>query len=320
MNEILMYSVAIPAFIVTMLGEYWWIHRRATPGTAPMRGYHPRDTAASLTLGIGYLVLSAGWKHIQDPFYASLYQMRVFEFDSSPFSWVLLFILQDFFFYWYHRTNHQHRILWAGHVNHHSSEHYNLSTALRQSWSSYVTSFLFYIPILFLGFHPAMLVTAALLHLFYQYWIHTETIGQLGLLEYILMTPSHHRVHHAVNGPYLDRNHGGMFIIWDKLFGTFEPEVETPVYGITTNIGTFNPVRIAFHEYAALWRDVREADSLRTALGYVFRAPGWQPGARHPATTDTPVQSSEEIFPAMMGGPGPKNSSPPPNAIRTRQP
>ena len=139
------------------------------------------------------------------------------------------------------------------------------------------TTLLFYPPICLLGFDPLMLATVGLLNLFYQYWIHTEAIDKIGFLEHILMTPSHHRVHHGTQEQYLDRNHGGMFIIWDKMFGTFEPEQEQVVYGLTKNIDSYNPVVIAFHEWADIARDVKNADSLSDALGYMFKEPGWKP-------------------------------------------
>jgi len=275
MNELTLFVIAVPAFILTMVGECWWIHRFKRNNQ--MIGYSAKDTRASLRLGIGYLGLSTIWKIVQLPVYDWFYSCRFFEIEPTALSWVAIILLVDFCFYWYHRLNHEVRFLWAGHVNHHSSQHYNLSTALRQSWTSYLTAFLFYIPILLLGFDPVMLVTTSLLHLFYQYWIHTEAIDRLGWLEYILMTPSHHRVHHAVNPQYIDRNHGGMLIIWDKLFGTFEPEREQPVYGITENIESFNLLTIAFHEYKAIWRDISSAKSIADILSYIFKAPGWKP-------------------------------------------
>jgi sterol desaturase/sphingolipid hydroxylase (fatty acid hydroxylase superfamily) len=275
MNELTMFAIAIPAFILTMIVEWWWIHHLKKDNQ--MIGYTGKDTAASLGLGIGYLGLSALWKVVQLPIYALIYNCRFFEIEPTLWSWIAIVVLVDFCFYWYHRLNHEIRFLWAGHVNHHSSQHYNLSTALRQSWTSYMTAFVFYIPILLLGFDPIMLVIASLLHLFYQYWIHTEAIDRLGWLEHILMTPSHHRVHHAVNPQYIDRNHGGMLIIWDMIFGTFEPEVEAPIYGITENIESYNLLTIAFHEYKAIWRDILSAKSIGDVLGYFFKAPGWKP-------------------------------------------
>jgi sterol desaturase/sphingolipid hydroxylase (fatty acid hydroxylase superfamily) len=165
--------------------------------------------------------------------------------------------------------------MWAAHVNHHSSEHFNLSTALRQSWTTPLTLPFFYFWLPLAGFRPDMIVIQISISLLYQYWIHTELIGKLGPFEWVMNTPSHHRVHHGSNVEYLDRNHAGIFIIWDRLFGTFEPEKAPVVYGLTTNIETFRPLRIAFHEWAALLRDVRGAASFREAVQYLFRPPGW---------------------------------------------
>ena len=181
----------------------------------------------------------------------------------------------DFIYYWNHRAMHESRFMWAIHVVHHSSQRYNLSTALRQPVADAFGVFLPYSALAALGFEPALINTARGVNLLYQFWIHTEAIGKIGGLESVLNTPSHHRVHHGSNGPYLDRNHGSILIIWDKLFGTFEPEEEPVVYGLTKNINTFNPVRIATHEYAEMFRDVARSKTWRDRLGFVARGPGW---------------------------------------------
>lgn len=280
MDEMTLIYIAVPIFILTMIAEAWWIRRQKQKHGLTNIGYEKKDTTASISLGLGYLVLSTLYKVVQLPIYYWVYAHRITDIESTFLSWVAIFIFLDFCFYWYHRSNHSIRILWAGHVNHHSSEHYNLSTALRQSWTSYLTYFVFYLPILWLGFHPLMLVSATLLNLFYQYWIHTEMIGKLGWLEAILNTPSHHRVHHAINPQYLDKNHGGMFIVWDKIFGTFEPEVEKPIYGITQNIKSFNLFTVAFHEYGAIWKDIKSAPSIHDVCGYLFLSPSWRPPSK----------------------------------------
>jgi sterol desaturase/sphingolipid hydroxylase (fatty acid hydroxylase superfamily) len=190
--------------------------------------------------------------------------------------WLLLIPADDLVFYWYHRLGHEVRLFWAAHVNHHSSTTYNLSTALRQSWTSPVFTWFFWLPLVLLGFHPLMIVVVQSISLLYQYWIHTELITRLGPLEWVMNTPSHHRVHHAVNPMYLDRNYGGIFIVWDRLFGSFEEECEQPTYGLTKNIETYNPVIIAFHEWWAIGRDVVKAETWRGRLGYIFARPGWR--------------------------------------------
>ncbi len=184
----------------------------------------------------------------------------------------------DLAYYWLHRTGHRVRWFWASHVNHHSSQHYNLSTALRQTWTGFFTlSFAFRLPLVALGFEPGMVLTCAAFNLIYQFWIHTEAIDRLPRwFEALFNTPSHHRVHHATNPRYLDRNFAGTFIVWDRLFGTFEPEVagEAIRYGIVRQLGSFNPLRAAFHEWAAIIRDVSSAP-WGSKSAYLWREPGW---------------------------------------------
>ena len=181
----------------------------------------------------------------------------------------------DAIYYWNHRAMHESRWLWAIHVVHHSSERYNLSTALRQPVADAFGMFVPYSAMALAGFHPQLIETARGVNLLYQFWIHTETVGKLGRLEDVLNTPSHHRVHHGSNRRYIDRNHGSILILWDRLFGTFQREDEPVVYGLTSNIGTYNPARIATHEHADILRDVARARTWRDRLGYVFRGPGW---------------------------------------------
>jgi sterol desaturase/sphingolipid hydroxylase (fatty acid hydroxylase superfamily) len=190
---------------------------------------------------------------------------------------VLLFFAEDFCYYWFHRFHHEVRFFWAAHVNHHSSRYFNLSTALRQSWTTPITGPIFWVPLALLGFHPFMILTAQAVSLIYQFWIHTELIGRLGPLERVLNTPSHHRVHHGANVEYLDRNYAGILIVWDRLFGSFEPERAPVDYGLTKNIRTFNPVQIAFHEWQGMFRDVLRARSWREAAQFLLQPPGWSP-------------------------------------------
>lgn len=189
----------------------------------------------------------------------------------------------DFIYYWNHRLQHESRILWAIHVVHHSSERYNLSTALRQPWAETLGMFVPYGVLALMGLRPDLIETARQINLLYQYWIHTDTIRRLGAFEEVLNTPSHHRAHHGSNRRYLDRNHGSILIVWDRLFGTFQRELdEDPVvYGLTKNIETFHPLRIATHEYADIVRDVHDARSWRDRLSFVLRGPGWA-YERHP--------------------------------------
>jgi sterol desaturase/sphingolipid hydroxylase (fatty acid hydroxylase superfamily) len=266
---------AIPLFILSMLVEARLVSRaRSRKGAVP---YEAKDTRASITMGFGNLLASAAASLANVPLYAFLYTHRFFDLGSGPLVWVALLFAEDFTYYAWHRASHEVRLMWAAHVNHHSSEHFNLSTALRQSWTTPLTIPFFYFWLPLFGFRPEMIVTQISISLLYQYWIHTELIGNLGPFEWIMNTPSHHRVHHGSNVEYLDRNHAGIFIIWDRLFGTFEPENAKVTYGLTKNIETFRPVRIAFHEWAALLHDVKTAQGIGERLRYLFLPPGWSP-------------------------------------------
>ncbi|HEX6917921.1 MAG TPA: sterol desaturase family protein [Phycicoccus sp.] len=181
----------------------------------------------------------------------------------------------DAIYYWNHRLNHECRWLWAMHVVHHSSEHYNLSTALRQPVAEGLTMSVPYGLLALVGVRPSVIENARALNLIYQFWIHTEAIRSIGWLENVLNTPSHHRVHHGSNSRYLDRNHGSILIVWDRIFGTFEKEDEPVVYGLTTNIGTHHPMTIATHEWRALARDVAAATTWRDRWSHLLRGPGW---------------------------------------------
>ncbi len=242
-----------------------------------MVGYRRRDTAASLSMGLGNVFINLLWKGVVLVAYAALWRWSPLEVGTGWPAWIALFFLEDLAYYVFHRVHHESRFFWASHVVHHSSQHYNLSTALRQTWTP-MTGIAFWAPLALLGFHPWMVLTEMSVSLLYQFWIHTEAIDRLPRpIELVMNTPSHHRVHHASNPQYLDRNYGGILIVWDRLFGTFEPEVERPVYGLTTNIATYNPARIAFHEFAAIARDVRAATSWRDRFGHAFFGPGWRP-------------------------------------------
>ena len=263
---------AIPAFVALILLEMFWARRR-TP-----HAYEPRDTLTSLLLGLGST--AAGMLTGGAIFAAAtlLYHYHLFELGWQWWAWALAFVLDDLGYYWGHRLGHRVRWFWASHVNHHSSQHYNLSTALRQTWTGTLAlSFLFRIPLALIGFHPAMLATCAGFNLIYQFWIHTEAIGRLPRwFEAVMNTPSHHRVHHATNPVYLDRNYAGVFIVWDRLFGTFQRELEgTRIhYGIVKQLGSFNPLWAAFHEWIGILGDMWRAP-WRHKPGYAWRVPGW---------------------------------------------
>jgi sterol desaturase/sphingolipid hydroxylase (fatty acid hydroxylase superfamily) len=264
---------AIPFFLVTMALEAWALTR---PSRGSRRGYEPRDTAASLTMGVINFVLLLATKGVHLAFFTALYQHRLFTIPITAWSVPLLIVCEDFCYYWFHRCHHEVRFLWAAHVNHHSSTRYNLSTALRQSWATPFTGPIFWAPLPLLGFDPLAIAVAQSFSLLYQYWLHTELIGSMGLFERVFNTPSHHRVHHGKNARYLDRNHGGILIVWDRLFGTFEPEIEPVRYGLTADIHTFHPLRVATHEWVAMIRDARAAKSARGFFGALFAPPGYR--------------------------------------------
>lgn len=262
---------AFPFFALTLLLEVLALRKRSD-----LVGYELRDTWASLAMGVGNVIFAALVKTAVVPFYFFIYNFALFEIESSVWTFALLFVAEDFCYYWFHRFHHESRFFWAAHVNHHSSRYYNLSTALRQSWTTPITGSMFWAPLALLGFAPGMVLTAQAISLLYQYWLHTELIQKLGAFEWVFNTPSHHRVHHGRNPQYLDRNYAGILIVWDRLFGSFEPEAEVVDYGLTVNLESFNPVAIAFHEWRAIAGDLLRARSIRECWGTVFRAPGWR--------------------------------------------
>jgi len=269
--------LAIPAFLLLLAAEAVF--------DAVMRRdlYERQDTFASLAMGIGNVVVGLGAKALQFAIFSFIYQFRLWEIPASAWwTWVLLFFADDLTYYVFHRTSHECRLFWASHVVHHSSQRYNLSTALRQTWTGGFMGWIFWAWLPLVGFHPAMVLTMQAFSLMYQFWIHTEVIRHMGPLEWVFNSPSHHRVHHGANVRYLDRNHAGTLIIWDRIFGTFVPESdeEKVVYGLTKNIHTYNPVRIAFKEWMDLARDVRSAPDWRTKLRYLFAPPGWSHDGR----------------------------------------
>jgi sterol desaturase/sphingolipid hydroxylase (fatty acid hydroxylase superfamily) len=271
---------AIPFFVLLLVVEYVSFVHAGEESVAGLVGYDARDTRTSLTMGLGRVVVDLALKVAIVAGYAGLYELSPLRLHPGDWwFWPLLFFADDFSYYWYHRIHHVSRVFWATHVVHHSSEHYNLSTALRQPWIS-ISTFPFWMWLPLVGFPVWTVLLAQSWNLIYQFWIHTERIHRLpGWFEAIFNTPSHHRVHHGANQQYLDRNYAGELIIWDRLFGTFEPEGERVRYGLTKNIHTFNPMWVNFHEYVAIWHDVRLAHGWRDKLGIIFRGPGWRPAA-----------------------------------------
>jgi len=217
---------SIPIFLGLLAAEWVYMRLRRRAGNDSVLGYEGADTAASLAMGIGNLVVAALWKTVALGVLFFCHRFAIFEISAQAWwAWVLLIIGDDFCYYWFHRFGHRMRMGWAAHVNHHSSQYFNYSTALRQSWTSPLFKVWFYVPLVVIGFHPLMVITAQAINLLYQFGVHTEAIDRMPRwFETLMNTPSHHRVHHGANPEYVDKNYGGIFIVWDRLFGTFEPE------------------------------------------------------------------------------------------------
>ncbi len=261
---------AIPLFIGLMAGERLLRARRGRP----VRDV--RDFWTSITMGLGSLACGALYGGVLLAAMDWGYAHRLFTLEASVGTWIAALLARDFCYYWAHRMDHERRFMWAAHVTHHSSQELHLATAVRQSWTQALVNRWFELPLVLLGFHPVMIATQAGISSVYQFLIHTELVGKLGPLEWVLNTPSHHRVHHASNAAYLDRNHGGILIVWDRLFGTFaeERDDEPVVYGLTKDVHSYNPFFLAFHEWIALGRDVLRAPSWRQRVRLMLGPPG----------------------------------------------
>ena len=241
--------------------------------------YRFGDSIADLSCGIIQQVLGVFLKTALFAGYLWLFtHHRVADIPyASGWAWVACFLGVDFLYYWFHRFSHEVNGAWAAHVVHHQSEEYNLTVALRQGALQPAVSSVFYLPLAVLGFPPGMFLAAASFNTLYQFWIHTRLIGRLGPFEWVFNTPSHHRVHHGRNPKYIDRNHGGTLIIWDRLFGTFVEEEEEPVYGITRPLRSFNPLWANFQVWADMLGMARETTGFRDRLRLLWKRPGWRP-------------------------------------------
>ncbi len=261
--------LAIPGFIALLVLE-------AVLDAIMRRDLHElNDPAASLAMGTGNVLLGLISKAMVFAIFTAVHRFAIFKIGYQWWAWAILFFADDLTYYWFHRISHECRLFWASHVIHHSSQRFNLGTALRQTWTGSFMSFIFWLWLPLIGFSPIMVLTMQAISLLYQFWVHTELVSRMGPLEWVMNTPSHHRVHHGSNRQYLDRNHAGVLIVWDRMFGTFEPEGEKVVYGLTKNINSYNPLRIAFHEWIDIWNDLRSADGWRMKLRHVFGRPGW---------------------------------------------
>lgn len=266
-------QMAVPLFVVAILLELAWITLKKRGGR-----YETRDALTSLAMGAGNVIEGLLLGFVAYGFFTFIWQFRIVDLGTSVVVIVLCFILDDLRYYWVHRFGHRIRWVWAAHVVHHSSQHYNLTTALRQTWTGTFTLMMIVrVPLILLGFHPAMVIFVGGINLIYQFWIHTEAINKMPRwVESVMNTPSHHRVHHGRNPRYLDANYAGVFIIWDKMFGTFVPEEEKVEYGLVFNLGTFNPLRVATHEWVGIFKDVSQRGvTLRDRLMYMIAPPGW---------------------------------------------
>lgn len=278
---------AIPFFVLLLSIEAWFSYRENK------HLYETKDTFTSLGLGIGNVLTGFITKALIFWLFTFFYEHRLFTLaENKWWYWVLLFFADDFSYYWFHRTSHYVNYFWASHVVHHSSQHYNLAAALRQTWTGNLTgAFLFWAWMPLVGFHPIWILFMQQLSLIYQFWIHTETIHRLPPpLEFVLNTPSHHRVHHGSDLKYLDKNHGGILIIWDRLFGSFQPEEERPTYGLTKNIESFNPAKVALITWGQLIKKVFSSGSLSNAVKYLIKSPGWS----HDGSSKTTAQLRKE--------------------------
>lgn len=287
-NSSQLFIYAVPAFAVLMLVE--WIAYRRDPDRAA-NGQSGRDTASNIaTYTIGRVLRPLAQNLV--PFSAVIVVAALTPLHLSPqhwWVWVLGFVVTDFCYYWAHRADHRIRLMWTAHSVHHSSQYFNLSTAIRLSWVHPVASTMrgfAWVPAALIGLPPWMIFLLQAIGLLYQFPIHTQRVDTLPRpIEFLFNTPAHHRIHHASNQPYIDKNYGGIFIVWDRLFGSFAEKSEPIRYGLTKNIETDNPLKVNYHELAAMIRDVRHANSWRGRFGYVFGPPGWS--ERTPVSSET---------------------------------
>jgi sterol desaturase/sphingolipid hydroxylase (fatty acid hydroxylase superfamily) len=257
--------------------------------------YRFNDAVTNINCGVQQQVVGVLFKTVLFASYIWAYEYRMWTIPENWWSFALVFIGADFFYYWFHRSTHEVSVLWGTHIVHHQSEEYNLSVALRQSALQAFASNFFYLPLAFAGFSPASFLVMQTFQTLYQFWIHTRLVGKLHpAFEYVFNTPSHHRVHHGVNPLYIDKNHGGTLIVFDRWFGTFQEELEEPVYGVTVPLNSFNPVWAQVDYYVWLGKQLRYASSWRDRWDMLFQKPGWLPESLGGTIQAKPV--SQEAF------------------------
>lgn len=294
---------AIPFFVFFVALEWWAVKTGRAAGR-----YETKDALTSMGMGIGNVVVNTLSGAITLWMFMIFWPFRITEIPVTWWSILIAFIGYDFVYYWKHRLAHRIRWFWAEHITHHSSEHYNLTTALRQPWFGPFTGLMLLgIPMVLVGFHPLLLFFVGGLNLLYQFWIHTEAIDRMPRwFEAVMNTPSHHRVHHATNPRYLDANYAGVLIIWDKMFGTFVEERtdEKPNYGIVKPIGSYNPFWVAYHEIVGLFRDcARDGFKPHYWLGRFVNPPGWSPDGHHNRSEEI-KHAYAEAHPEYANDPG----------------
>lgn len=269
--------IAIGGFVLLMLIEfgYGWLKKKKL--------YRLNDTITNLNIGIGSQIFGLLYKVvIYGAIFAVYQKFAFFKIPTTIITVLICAVLYDFIFYWAHRWGHEMNIFWGAHVVHHQSEEYNLSVALRQPWFHSLMSFFMFLPLPLLGFDPIMILSVSLFSTLFQFWIHTKEIGKLPKwYEFIFNSPSHHRVHHGVNPKYIDKNHGAVLIIWDRIFGTYAEEEEAPTYGITSQFNSLNPIKSNFHYYGEMWAKMKTM-SLKNKFRMIFAKPGWTPDGPPP--------------------------------------
>ena len=278
MTDLNLYAYGIPIIMGMIIAEtiYSKINNLSL--------YKLNDSMAGVGLLAGNIIVNIGTKGSIIFFYFYLYDFRIFTINtifSSATVWLLTFIAIDFVFYWYHRFSHRVRFMWAVHMNHHSSEEMNFTVALRQAWFGPVTKVPFFFILPIIGFDPLITALAGAAATLWGVTGHTQSIRTLGVLEYIFVTPSSHRVHHASNPEYIDKNYGNMFIIWDRIFGTYAKEESKVIFGITENVKTFNPIKITFMNWIKMFQDFKESSSLSDRLNSFFGPPEWHLDKTH---------------------------------------
>ncbi|MAK16433.1 MAG: hypothetical protein CMQ70_00500 [Gammaproteobacteria bacterium] len=268
-------AFAVPVFTLMILCEFLYGYLRKR------NNYRLNDTVTSIGLGLMSrypALLGLGVQGLVYAFVSKQFNLGLLA-SYDPYVWVIAFVLYDLSYYWLHRSHHQIKVLWASHVVHHHGEEYNLSTALRQTGTDFLFKWIFYTPMLLLGIPVEIFVTVAALNLIYQFWVHTEHIKRLGILDYILVTPSNHRIHHAQNKEYIDANYGGVFILWDRMFGTFIDERDDlkPIYGTSKPLKSWNPLWANLEVWSEMIKDTWRTKRWRDKIALWFSKPKWRP-------------------------------------------